>query len=220
MSEATNDRNHAKQALLDAAAEIFAAEGYHRGTVARICEKAGANGAAVNYYFGSKEKLYLEVWRQAWGEARRAHPLEPEEEGLSAERRLSWFMRALLMRVFDSGPAGRFAKLMAHEVVEPQDFLVEVKEAVLAEHSSVVNPLIAELLGPAATLQDLALCRLMVMTPSLGIAIRMFSRPGARVQLPAFGLDPEQFAKRISGFALAGISDLGRQLQETGSSTE
>ena len=220
MGESRSDRSHAKQALLDAASEVFAADGYQKGTVARICKKAGANGAAVNYYFGSKEDLYLEVWRQAWREARRAHPLEPEEEGLSAELRLSWFMRSLLMRVFDQGPAGRFARIMAHEAMEPKGFLAEEKEAVLAEHYSVLDTLTTELLGSGASVQDLALCRLMVMTPSLGLAIRMFSRPRARMPLLTLGLDPEQFARRMSSFALAGIAELGRQARERGSTTD
>jgi len=220
MSGTGNDLSHAKQAILDAAAEVFAAEGYQKGTVAKICEKAGVNGAAVNYYFGSKESLYLEVWRDAWREARRAYPLEPEEDGLPAELRLGWFMRSLHMRVFDQGPAGRFARLMAHEVIEPQAFLIEEKEAVRAEHNSVLTPLTAELLGSGASAQELLLCRLMVMTPSLGIAVRMFSRPQARVGMAMLGLDSDQFAKKTSDFALAGIGELRRQVRDRGSTTD
>ncbi len=45
--------------LLDAAAELFAAHGYHQTTHAEICERAGANIAAINYHFGDKEHLSL-----------------------------------------------------------------------------------------------------------------------------------------------------------------
>ena len=41
--------------LLEAAGEIFAEHGYRAATVRQICEKARANIAAVNYYFGDKE---------------------------------------------------------------------------------------------------------------------------------------------------------------------
>ena len=43
---------------MDAAGEIFAEYGYRAATVRQICEKAGANIAAVNYYYGDKERLY------------------------------------------------------------------------------------------------------------------------------------------------------------------
>ena len=49
--------------LLEAAGEIFAHYGYRAATVRQICEKAGANLAAVNYHFGDKEGLYLAVLR-------------------------------------------------------------------------------------------------------------------------------------------------------------
>jgi AcrR family transcriptional regulator len=52
-----------EQRLLEAAGEIFAEFGYRAATVRQICEKAGANIAAVNYHFGDKEKLYLAVLR-------------------------------------------------------------------------------------------------------------------------------------------------------------
>ncbi len=47
--------------LLQAAGEVFAERGYADATSKEICAKAGANVAAVNYYFGSKERLYEEV---------------------------------------------------------------------------------------------------------------------------------------------------------------
>ncbi len=47
--------------LLEAAGRIFAERGFADATSKDICTLAGANSAAVNYYFGSKEGLYEEV---------------------------------------------------------------------------------------------------------------------------------------------------------------
>jgi len=49
--------------LLEAAGEIFAEHGYRAATIHQICQRAGANIAAVNYHFSDKEQLYHEVIR-------------------------------------------------------------------------------------------------------------------------------------------------------------
>lgn len=45
--------------LLDAAEELFAAQGYSGTSLRSIARAADANIAAVNYHFGSKEKLFV-----------------------------------------------------------------------------------------------------------------------------------------------------------------
>lgn len=52
-----------KLALIEAAGELFAAQGFEGASVRAIAEKAGANVASINYHFGSKENLYTEVMR-------------------------------------------------------------------------------------------------------------------------------------------------------------
>ncbi|MDH4203877.1 MAG: TetR family transcriptional regulator, partial [Phycisphaerae bacterium] len=54
-----------KAQLLEAATKVFARKGYDKTTVADICQTAKSNTASVNYYFGSKEELYAEVWTAA-----------------------------------------------------------------------------------------------------------------------------------------------------------
>lgn len=53
-----------KQRILDAAERLFAAQGYHNTSLRTITTEAGANLAAVNYHFGSKETLLEEVFKR------------------------------------------------------------------------------------------------------------------------------------------------------------
>lgn len=68
-----------KEALLDAAETLFVSQGAASTSLRAITERAGANVAAVNYHFGSKESLVLAVLE------RRIRPLN--------EERLAWLDR-------------------------------------------------------------------------------------------------------------------------------
>lgn len=54
-----------RERLLMAAEELFAHKGFDGTTVREICDRAGMNGAAVNYHFRDKETLYVEAVRNA-----------------------------------------------------------------------------------------------------------------------------------------------------------
>lgn len=62
--------------LLLAAEDVFAERGYDGATVRQIVEHAGMNVAAINYHFGDKERLYVEVVRHA-----HACTVAPDEAG-------------------------------------------------------------------------------------------------------------------------------------------
>jgi TetR/AcrR family transcriptional regulator, regulator of cefoperazone and chloramphenicol sensitivity len=50
-----------RRRILDAALEVFAAEGYEGASTRLLAERAGVNLPAIPYYFGSKEGLYRAV---------------------------------------------------------------------------------------------------------------------------------------------------------------
>jgi AcrR family transcriptional regulator len=56
----------ARDRILDEAEILFAQKGFAGVTVREITSAARTNVAAVNYHFGSKKDLYLEVFRQRW----------------------------------------------------------------------------------------------------------------------------------------------------------
>ena len=64
-AERQRDAERSRQALLEAALDEFAERGYAGARVADIAQRAGVNKQLINYYFGSKEGLYLAV-QQGW----------------------------------------------------------------------------------------------------------------------------------------------------------
>jgi AcrR family transcriptional regulator len=64
-----------QQQLLDAAQAIFAEVGFHDATIRQICERAGANPAAVHNHFGDKQTLSRAAMRQTCLTATAHYPL-------------------------------------------------------------------------------------------------------------------------------------------------
>jgi AcrR family transcriptional regulator len=62
----------ARSRILEAAESLFAENGFTGTTLRHITEAAGTNVASVNYHFGSKDNLILEVLRRPLAQARAA----------------------------------------------------------------------------------------------------------------------------------------------------
>src|SRR5919106_326988 len=150
--------------LLEAAGEIFAEHGYRAATVRQICEKAGANVAAVNYHFGDKEGLYLAVLRSVPDLHAEKYPSRRGLDGnATAEARLRAYVDSLLHRVFDPGRPGWHAKIIAREMVEPTRALDSLLEEVARPLHRELAGIVRQLLGAEADDDDeVRLCALSI----------------------------------------------------------
>ena len=99
MKTAKRQRTDTQAQLLEAACEE---KGYRRATVAEICKRGGANIAAVNYYFRSKESLYAEAWRLAFQRSLEKHPPDGGvSDAAPGEERLRGYILSLMRRIID-----------------------------------------------------------------------------------------------------------------------
>ena len=142
-----------KERILDKAEALFAEKGFHAVTVREITRAARCNLAAVNYYFGNKGNLYLEVFRSRWiPRARRVQ--SAFRDALSAEDEISLpgIVNALAT-AFLKGPLTdderlRHAQLMIREMSRPglaADMLVdEVIKPFFGEVAGMLRPFMAE----------------------------------------------------------------------------
>ena len=130
-------RGTGRDALLTAAATLFAEHGYDRTTTREIAERAGVDATLIARYFGSKAGLYLAALRLELGDTAPAPLLDPDR------------MAALLGRVDTRGPGPVFqAAVRAHE---DQTVQAAAREAL---HTRLVAPLVASYAGdPIAQLR-------------------------------------------------------------------
>src|SRR5689334_11460760 len=103
--------------LLEAAGEEFAEKGFEGATVRAICKRAGANIAAVNYYFGDKEQIYTQAVFEAHRCGVALPPVEDFFEGLNPAEQLRTYIRNFLAHVLAiSGKGTWHQALMLREM--------------------------------------------------------------------------------------------------------
>jgi AcrR family transcriptional regulator len=112
--------------LLDAAERLFARRGYTGTSVRDITNSAACNVAGINYYFGSKDRLYHEVFRRRFAELRNGQM--SVLDGLAGVRTrapaledvLAAFAHGFVAPLAAAGPGRAFVELMLREMVEPR----------------------------------------------------------------------------------------------------
>jgi len=196
-----------RQRLLDAAAEVFAATGYRRATIAEICRRAAANIAAVHYHFGDKQGLYAAVFDYAQQRATTEEASTPPEEPSDPEERLRLLVTSFVRRLLDPRRPAWIARLMAHELIEPSDVLDRlVRERMRANHEQIARA-VRDLLGPDASPETVRLCTLSVISQCV------FYRHSAAVVTRLYpeivpSREIERIAAHVTQFSLAAIRGL------------
>jgi len=220
-AEAELDRG-TRARLLEAGCKVFADKGFRSATIAEICERAGANIAAVNYHFRDKETLYAEAWRLAFERSTRVHPpsggVPPDAP---ARERLRGHVLSLIERVFD--PETADFEIVHKELANPTGLLAEVMRECIEPMRRALGEIVRDLLGEAATERDVELCRMSVMAQCMHVMIQERRRrspdAGPGCEVPALDSDPEEIADHIVRFSLAGIREIRRRI-ESGVSDE
>lgn len=189
--------------LLRAAGEIFAEQGFRNATVRDICEKAGANVAAVNYHFRDKSGLYAAVVTHYFAAAWDKHPPDGGMPPTAPpEQRLEVFIRSWLWRMMDDGAPAWYGRLMAREMAEPTPAVTEaIVESHIRPHSQLLQKIIAQLL-PDAEPHEVAMTAMSVAGQCLFYfhCRDMIHRLGRSLGFSPN--DPDQIARHITEFSM------------------
>jgi AcrR family transcriptional regulator len=136
-----------RERLLEAAGEIFAEKGFKGATVRDIIDRAGANLAAVNYYFRDKERLYIEA-------VKHAACCEPEEphlawpDGTPPAQKLRDVIRFHLLKFLDPSRPAWLARLVMRELTQPTGACAELVREYIEPRSKVLLGILREVMPP------------------------------------------------------------------------
>lgn len=153
-----------KERLIEAAGQLFAEKGLKETTVRDICELAGANVAAVNYYFGDKEKLHEEVISYIVNRIKEL-PIESILEKIdSPEDRIHEFVRIMLLHRFSPMPSEWEGKLFAEHMIKSNGLVRSHIMERISKVQTIMIQIVAELLGPEATPEMIKLCSFSIIS--------------------------------------------------------
>lgn len=203
-------QDETRRLLLEAAGEVFAEAGFRDATVREICRRAGANIAAVNYHFGDKETLYLEVLRYSHSKALEKYPpLLGLPENAPPEKKLRAFVHSLLLRIFDKGPTAWHGKLMLREMIEPTGALDSLVEERIRPMAGQLWKVVSEVLDCPVNDERVRLCGFSIVSQCTfykhcqPVVSRLFPQ-----YLPEDAASIERLADHITGFSLAAMKHL------------
>jgi AcrR family transcriptional regulator len=131
-----NENNGTRERLLNEAEIQFAQRGYRDVSIRDITNAVHCNLAAVNYHFGNKKNLYLEVFRTRWmPRARRVQESFKESYAAQGPSSPSAVVKALA-QAFLEGPLTDeervcHAQLMAREMAQPSEAFAVVADQVI-----------------------------------------------------------------------------------------
>jgi len=204
------DGVQARERILSAALRLFVERGYASTPVRDIAQAAGANLAAINYYFGDKAGLYRAALFEP---VQRAAETSPpfDAPGLTLAQSFDVYMRACLQPLGQGADALLSVRLRFRESIEPTGMLQEEQGMREQMHARLLA-LLQRHLGLAAP--DRELQALTVSIFGL-IAYPYYGRDKIRAFAPGLLDAPdaiEAWAVRLAGYAAAMVAfEAGRR---------
>lgn len=142
-----------QQRVLEAAEEIFAEKGFKAASIREIAKKARANVAAINYYFGDKERLYIEAVKYAHRGCTEGEPFPEWAAGTPAIQKLRDFIRVMAARMLSpASPAS--TQLMMREMAQPTAACVEIVNEYIQPMAHTLGSILTELVPDASEQQQ------------------------------------------------------------------
>ncbi len=216
-SQAAEESDRGTRAkLLEAAGHVFAEKGFDRATGKEICERAGANTAAVNYYFGGMEGLHAAVIWEAHSRLVTFESLSTAIAGKADAKAKLEAVMGLFVEVL-TGPASTswVLRVLGREVVAPSAAVDVLRQREFLPKSHILKTLVGELMELPPDHPAVARGCLSVMAPC--VLLLIFDREMLKTAFPSLGLGAEDrpaLARHLVQYAMAGLAAVAREARK------
>ncbi|HYW56961.1 MAG TPA: DUF1956 domain-containing protein [Polaromonas sp.] len=164
-----SDGVEAREHLLLAALRLFAEKGFAKTSTREIAQAAGANIAAISYYFGDKAGLYRAVFTEPLGSAKDDIALYDQPD-FTLRQSLQGFIGSFLAPMKQGELVQQCSRLHYREMLEPTGvWAEEIDKGIKPAHAALVA-LLGRHLGVARVDDDLHRLAFSIT----GLALQMF----------------------------------------------
>ncbi len=202
---AANELDSKRERIADAAGELFAERGFDGTTVRDICQAADANVAAVNYYFGDKQRLYVEAVVRAHRWRMERVKLPEWNADTPADEKLADFIKTFIRRV-RSGPGDTWhTRLIMREIGNPSAACAELVQSSIRPQFEILTWILRELMPVETNEEQIRLTAFSIVGQCL---FYHFADPVIRNLLSDeqhAALDIDKLAEHITEFSLQAI---------------
>ncbi|QDU49699.1 TetR/AcrR family transcriptional regulator [Gimesia panareensis] len=201
-----------RKRLLEAAGPVFSEKGFEKATVREICQKADVNVASVNYYFGDKEQLYLDVICLAKEMGVSRAPLPEWASDTLPEQKLRDWVITLVRRMLGTGELSWSNHLIMREVLRPTKACEHLIQELFRPFVNVADAILLEMLG-----EDVPAYRRMQCIFSIAAQCQFYRVSGGMVSLmlgqeeQEIHYNTERLIEHILQFSLAAIKNLKQE---------
>ena len=201
-------RQSTREHLLETAGQVFSEKGFAGATGKEICERSGANAAAVVYHFGGMDNLYSAVLQEA------RNRLAPSEALATAvaqqtdpKAKLAAFI-GLFVRVLSGPVTSTWAvRLMSREMISPTAIFDEMRNKEMRARAAILQSIVCELTGLSDDHPAVTRSCINIMAP-FGILL-LISPQRMEKTFPILSFGPESvddLTRHMVQFALGGLA--------------
>ena len=207
-----SDGAEARGHLLLTALRLFAEKGYAKTSTREIALAAGANVAAISYYFGDKAGLYRSVFTEPLGACDDISRYQPAH--LSLRQALEGFIAGFLEPLKLGDLAQQLTRLHFREMLEPTGLWAEqINLQIKPAHAALVEVLRRHL-GVSKVDDDIHRLAFSITGLAMQVFISRDVIDGVRPQLIVSAKAIDLWAARLADFAEAMIAvEAARRLQ-------
>ena len=213
MTEARSNRRTDGQAtrerLLEAAGELFAADGYAQTTAKAVADRAKVSVTLINYHFDGREGLYRAVLIEAH---RRLGKLSDLRDLAESDLPSTAKLRVLiyeLVRLATKRQPGWHVNVLAKEIFTPSANFPVLFEAEVPPKLAIIKEILSAITAIPVDDPALVRCVISVLAPCSMLLVAARGAPGPLDEVRR--MPRGAIITHLHTFALAGLEAIGRE---------